>query len=137
MKDLHSIDILFGLWQNSSTHPSGFIGFTVVTQSFRAGHYFESCEQVGSWRIAKEQLLGSEIREYARGPAGCFDPLLSAFPGAFQDGKYLVGPPTDPDWLSDPNYGNLTPAEVEKLVDRHGTFVTVEYLRLWLQNLTR
>jgi len=134
---LHAIDILYGIWQQPVQRKELFIGFTVVTQCFEQGKYLTSCEQVGAWLYAKQLTIGVSLREFARGPAGCFDPLLKAFPDQFADGGYLVGPQPDPRWEVEGVQKTLVPTECDRLVNDQGTFVSVQYLEEWLSNQIR
>ncbi len=134
---LHAIDILYGVWQQPVQRKELFIGFTVITQCFEEGKYLASCEQVGAWLYAKQLTIGVSLREFARGPAGCFDPLLQAFPDQFADGGYLVGPQPDPRWEVEGVQKTLVPTECDRMVNDQGTFVTVQYLEEWLKNQIR
>jgi hypothetical protein len=135
--NLHAIDILYGIWQQPVQRPDLFIGFTIITQVFSEGKYLASCEQVGAWLYAKQLTIGASLREFARGPAGCFDPLLKVFPEQFADGGYLVGPQPDPTWEVDGVKKTLVPTECDRLVNDQGTFVSVQYLEEWLKNQIR
>jgi hypothetical protein len=135
--NLHAIDILYGIWQQPVQRKDLFIGLTIVTQCFEEGKYLASCEQVGAWLYAKQLTIGVSLRELARGPAGCFDPLLQAFPDQFSDGGYLVGPQPDPRWEVEGVQKTLVPTECDRMVNDQGHVCYCSVLEEWLNEQIR
>lgn len=128
----HCHDILFSVWSEPVEVESVFLGLVIVTQTYQEGFYFHSCQLIDSWVRSCELRSSLWLREMARGPSGCFDPLRESHSTHFDAVSFVAAPQRDMPESRPP----LFPTEKFKMVDSHGTFISPQYLTQWLERLT-
>lgn len=130
----HSIDILIARYLGPAKKAEWYAGLAVYTCLFKSGQYFRS--QLDFWAFIRrsEEETGLCLFEVARGPSGCFDPLINGWREEFNNGlhSYLDWSDvesTGPGERSKPSSWT-SPQEVHHLIDDRGSFVSLEVLEI-------
>ena len=120
-EQLHSVDVLFGIYRDSLQREESLIGLHVYTQTFRSGFYLASCQLLNQWVKEQAHTSGCLAHEFARGPAGCFDIFFADYTQLFEAGDSLVFPARD--YTGDLDQW-VAPTECNRVVDSRGKLIS-------------
>ena len=130
----HSIDILIARYLGPAKKFDWYAGLAVYTCLFKSGQYFRSQSDFWAFIRRSEEETGLCLFEIARGPSGCFDPLIDKSPEQFNNGlhSYLKWSDVEsigPGERSKPSFWS-PPQEVHHLIDDRGSFISLEVLEI-------
>ena len=130
----HSIDILIARYMGPAKKAEWYAGLAVYTCLFKSGQYFRSQSDFWAFMRRSEEETGLCLFEVARGPSGCFDPLINGSPDEFNNGlhSYLDWSDVEaigPGERSKPSFWT-PPQEVNHLIDDRGSFISLEILEV-------